>query len=74
MAKEKEAPLEVEGVVVEAVKGAFRVKLNDSEHTVLCHLGGPLRKNFIRVVPGDKVKVEMSPYDLTRGRITYRNK
>jgi len=71
---EKEAALELEGVVIEAVRGAFRVRLADSEHSVLCHLGGPLRKNFIRVVAGDKVKVELSPYDLTRGRITYRNK
>jgi translation initiation factor IF-1 len=71
---EKEESLELEGVVVEAVRGAFKVKLNDTPHIVLCKLAGSLRKNFIRVVPGDSVKVEVSPYDLGRGRITFRNK
>jgi len=74
--KEKEQPLELEGVVTEAVRGAFKVRVNEAtvEHTILCNLGGALRKNFIRVVPGDKVKIEVSPYDLTRGRITFRMK
>jgi translation initiation factor IF-1 len=73
MTKEKEGPIEVEGVVTEAVKGGFRVEL-DSGHKLLCHLGGKLRKHYIRVVPGDKVTVELSPYDMTKGRITYRQK
>lgn len=70
----KEEPIELTGVVLEAVKGAFRVKVDGNEHIVLCQLGGSLRKNFIRVVPGDKVKIEVSTYDLNRGRITYREK
>ncbi|MDO4570237.1 MAG: translation initiation factor IF-1 [Planctomycetia bacterium] len=70
----KEEAIEVTGVVREAVRGAFRVQLENSEHIVLCHLGGKMRKNFIRVVPGDRVTVEVSPYDLTKGRITYRDK
>jgi translation initiation factor IF-1 len=71
----REEGLEVEGIVVEVVKGAFRVKLsvNNSEHVVLAHLGGKMRKNYIKVVLGDRVTVEMSSYDLTRGRITYRH-
>ena len=73
-AKEKEEAIEATGVVKDAVRGAFRVKLDDSDHTVLCRLGGKMRKYYIRVVPGDKVKVEISPYDLTRGRITYRER
>jgi len=72
--KEKEAPIELQGTVLEAVKGAFRVKVDDSELVLLCRLAGSIRKNFIRVVPGDKVKVEVSPYDLTQGRITFRMK
>jgi len=72
--KKKEGAIELEGVVTEAVRGAFRVRINDTEHVILCQLGGVLRKNFIRVVPGDKVKLEVSPYDLTKGRITFRMK
>lgn len=68
----KEEGLQSNGVITESVKGAFLVKLDDSEHTVLAHLGGKLRKNYIKVVPGDKVTVEMSPYDLTRARIIFR--
>ena len=64
----------MEGVVVEAVRGAFRVKLEQGDHIVLCHLGGKMRKNYIRIVPGDKVSVELTPYDLNRGRITYRHR
>ncbi|HLI51982.1 MAG TPA: translation initiation factor IF-1 [Thermomicrobiaceae bacterium] len=62
----------VDGRVVEALPNTmFTVEL-DNGHTVLGHLSGKMRKNFIRVLPGDRVTVELSPYDLTRGRITYR--
>jgi len=54
--------------------GKFRVQLDDSAHMPICVLSGKLRKNFIRIVPGDNVKVELSAYDLSRGRITYRVK
>lgn len=66
--------IEVEGVIVEPrSNGFFTVKLTlDNEPEVLAHLGGKLRRNYIRVVPGDRVTVELSPYDLSRGRITYR--
>lgn len=67
------AGIEVMGVVKESLRGKFRVEL-DNGHEVMAHLGGKLRKNFIRIVPGDKVKVELSPYDLDRGRIVYRGK
>ncbi|MBI5025103.1 MAG: translation initiation factor IF-1 [Candidatus Omnitrophica bacterium] len=68
----KEELIEVEGVVKEALPNAmFRVAL-DNGHLVLAHISGKIRKNFIRILPGDKVKVELSPYDLTRGRITFR--
>jgi translation initiation factor IF-1 len=71
MAK-KEETIEVEGVVEEALPNAmFRVKLAN-EHAVLAHASGKIRMHFIRVLPGDRVLVELSPYDLTRGRITYR--
>jgi translation initiation factor IF-1 len=64
----------VEGTVVEPLPNAmFRVEL-DNGHKVLAHVSGKMRMNFIRILPGDKVKVELSPYDLTRGRITYRFK
>lgn len=80
--KEKEEALVVEGVVVESLKGKFRVQIiaEDEEDTdkqfpeVLAHLAGKLRKNFIKIVPGDRVRVEVSPYDLKRGRIIYRMK
>lgn len=66
--------LELEGTVVEAFTGPqFRVEL-DSGHTVLAYLSGKMRKHYIRVLLGDRVRVELSPYDLTRGRITYRYK
>ena len=66
--------LEMEGTILEALPNAmFRVKL-ENEIEMLAHISGRIRKNFIRILPGDKVKVELSPYDLTRGRITYRNK
>jgi translation initiation factor IF-1 len=70
----KEEAIEVEGVVEEALPNAmFQVKL-DSGHTILGHISGKMRKYYIRILPGDRVKVELSPYDLTRGRITYRFK
>jgi translation initiation factor IF-1 len=65
---------EVEGVVLETLPNTlFRVKLPDGR-IILCHLSGKMRINFIRILPGDKVKIEMTPYDLTKGRITYRIK
>ena len=68
----KEEPITVEGTVVEPLPNAmFRVEL-DNGHKVLAHVSGKMRKFFIRILPGDKVTVELSPYDLTRGRITYR--
>ncbi|TAJ24461.1 MAG: translation initiation factor IF-1 [Nitrospirae bacterium] len=70
----KEDVIEVQGTVVETLPNAmFRVKL-DNEHVILAHISGKMRMHFIRILPGDKVTVEMSPYDLTRGRITYRFK
>ncbi|MDX9990489.1 MAG: translation initiation factor IF-1 [Anaerolineales bacterium] len=73
MAKEDDK-LVVEGVVIEALPGTqFRVKL-ENDHVVLAYLSGKMRKYYIRILLGDRVKVEMSPYDLTRGRITYRQK
>jgi len=73
-AMEKEEAIEVEGTVVEPLPNAmFRVELENG-HKVLAHVSGKIRMNFIRILPGDKVKVELSPYDLSRGRITYRYK
>ncbi len=70
----KKDAIEVEGIVLEALANAtFRVKLAN-DHVVLAHISGKLRVHYIRVLPGDKVLVELSPYDLTRGRITYRLK
>ena len=66
--------IEVEGTVVEAMPNTtFQVDIGNG-HTLLAHISGKLRMNFIRILPGDKVTVEMSPYDLTRGRITWRTK
>jgi translation initiation factor IF-1 len=71
---QKEEALEVEGVVTQALANTrFRVTL-DGGHTVIAHVAGKMRKNFIRIVPGDKVRVELSPYDLTKGRITFRER
>ena len=68
----KEEGVEVEGTVVEALPNArFRVEIQEG-HIVLAHLAGKLRMHYIRILPGDKVKLELSPYDLTRGRITFR--
>jgi len=70
----REKPLEVEGVVTEALANTrFRVQL-DTGHMVIAHVAGRMRKHFIRIVPGDRVRVELSPYDLTKGRITYRER
>ncbi|MBI4309061.1 MAG: translation initiation factor IF-1 [Candidatus Omnitrophica bacterium] len=70
----KEDLIEVEGTVEEALPNAmFRVVL-ENNHKVLAHVSGKIRMNFIRILPGDKVKVELSPYDLSRGRITFRLK
>ncbi|MBN2140145.1 MAG: translation initiation factor IF-1 [Desulfovibrionaceae bacterium] len=68
----KEEAIEVEGVIQEALPNAmFRVELENG-HKILGHISGKMRKHYIRILPGDKVKVELSPYDLTRGRITFR--
>ena len=68
----KEDVIEVEGTVTEALPNTqFRVEL-DNGHNVLAHISGKMRMNYIRILPGDRVKVEISPYDLSRGRITYR--
>lgn len=70
----KEEPIEVEGRVTEALANTqFRVKL-DNGHEVMAHVAGKMRKHFIRIVPGDRVVVEVSPYDLNRGRIVYRER
>ena len=70
----KEGSIEVDGVVQEALPNAmFRVELENG-HQILAHISGKLRMNYIRILPGDKVTVEMSPYDLTKGRITWRSK
>jgi len=73
MSKEKDV-IELEGEVTEALPNAmFRVRLETGQ-PVLAHVSGKIRRHWIRILPGDKVKVELSPYDLTRGRITYRMK
>lgn len=70
----KEEPLEVVGTVTETLPNAtFRVELENG-HKILAHISGKMRMHFIRILPGDKVTIEMSPYDLSKGRITYRNK
>jgi translation initiation factor IF-1 len=70
---QKEEKIEVEGEVVEALPSTmFRIQVDDMPNTVLATISGKMRKNYIRILPGDRVKVELSAYDLTRGRITYR--
>jgi translation initiation factor IF-1 len=70
----KDDVIEVEGIVTEALPNAmFRVELSNG-HKILAHISGKLRMNYIKILPGDKVTVEMSPYDLTKGRITWRTK
>mgnify|MGYP001557365036 FL=1 len=70
----KEEPIKVEGIVLETLPNAmFKVEL-ENKHQVLAHISGKMRMHFIKILPGDRVSVELSPYDLTRGRITYRSK
>jgi len=70
----KEEAIEVEGIVKEALPNTtFRVELQNG-HVIMAHLSGKMRKHYIRIVPGDSVKVELSPYDLDKGRITFRQK
>lgn len=70
----KEDVIEIEGIVQDTLPNAmFRVKL-DNGHVVLAHISGRMRKNYIRILTGDKVTVELTPYDLTKGRITFRNR
>jgi translation initiation factor IF-1 len=71
----KEEAIEVTATVLETLPNAmFKVEIEDNKHQVLAHISGKMRKNFIRILPGDRVLVELSPYDLNRGRITYRYK
>jgi translation initiation factor IF-1 len=71
----KEEKLIVEGKILESLPNAmFRVELMEGGHVILAHVCGKMRMHYIKILPGDKVKVELSPYDLTRGRITYREK
>ena len=71
----KEEAIEVTATVLETLPNAmFKVEIDDNKHQVLAHISGKMRKNFIRILPGDRVLVELSPYDLGRGRITYRYK
>jgi translation initiation factor IF-1 len=70
----KEESIEVEGVVEEAMPNAMFLVRLENGHQVLGHISGKMRKFYIRILPGDRVKMELSPYDLTRGRITYRFK
>ena len=71
VAKTKEAAIEVEGKVIDIIKDEYKVELENG-FTITAHVSGKIRMNMIRILPGDKVVVELSPYDLTRGRITYR--
>ena len=70
----KEKLIEAEGKVIEAVRTKFLVQLDEVDQIVTCHPAGKLRKHYIRIIPGDRVKVELTPYDPTKGRITYRYK
>ena len=71
---DKEDAIEVQGTVIEMMRGTqFKVQLQNG-HVILAHISGKMRKNNIKIILGDKVRVEMSPYDLTKGRITYREK
>lgn len=70
----KQGPIKIDGIVTETLPNAtFKVKL-DNDHQLLAHISGKMRMHFIKILVGDKVSVEMSPYDLTKGRITYRYK
>ena len=69
----KQPSIEQDGTIIEALSNAmFRVELENG-HTIVAHVSGRMRKNFIRILPGDRVTIEMSPYDLTKGRIVYRS-
>ena len=70
----KDDMIELEGIVVESLPNTMFLVDIGNGHTILAHISGKLRMNFIRILPGDKVTVQMSPYDLTRGRITWRSK
>ena len=70
----KEESIEVDGIVEQALPNAMFLVELENKHKVLAHISGKMRKFYIRILPGDRVKVELSPYDLTRGRITYRMK
>jgi len=73
--QDKEKGIELEGVVVENLPNArFQVKLDESDTKILAHVSGKMRMHYIRILPGDRVRVELSPYDLTMGRIVYRYK
>ena len=68
----KQSSIEQDGTIIEALSNAmFRVEL-ENEHVIIAHISGKMRMNYIKILPGDRVKVEMSPYDLSKGRITYR--
>ena len=70
----KEPAIEIDGEIIETLPNAmFKVKL-ENDHVITAHISGKMRKNYIRILTGDKVKVEMTPYDLSKGRITYRGK
>ncbi len=70
----KQSSIEQDGTIIEALSNAmFRVEL-ENEHVIIAHISGKMRMNYIKILPGDRVKVEMSPYDLSKGRITYRYK
>jgi translation initiation factor IF-1 len=70
----KQSSIEQDGTIIEALSNAmFRVEL-ENEHIIIAHISGKMRMNYIKILPGDRVKVEMSPYDLSKGRITYRYK
>ena len=70
----KEEKIELEGLVIESLPTTlFRVKLLENDHVILAHISGKIRKHYIRILPGDKVKVEMSTYDLTKGRMILRH-
>ncbi len=70
----KQSNIEVDGIITEALSNAmFRVKL-ENQHELIAHISGKMRMNYIRILPGDKVRLEMSPYDLSKARITYRYK
>jgi translation initiation factor IF-1 len=70
----KQAAIEKEGTIIEALSNAmFRVEL-DNGHVIIAHISGKMRMHYIRILPGDRVRVEMSPYDLTKGRISFRHK